>query len=423
MEGYLVASLHLLTALMIGLLIGVERELKAKKEEESAVSGIRTFSLVGVIGFFFTYLLLDTPFLLMIGIGSLIVIILSIPLIKEKMAAPGLTSATALVVVLLCGSLAGLKLPLLAVFCGVTTYGILDIKEQTHRFVGLLSEEDIMSGLRFLMVAFILIPLAYTIGEVHPLVGPGNVFDPVKTLLMIVFVSSISFVSYILIRFVGASKGLELSAFLGGFVSSAASTASLSQKSCEDPSLRDVSVIGIIAANSSMFLKDMIIVTAIGGLMVFKVIGLPLILLFSLGLVLIFFPSKKTVEGEIDVDVKTPFAIIPAAKFGLLFILISALSYFSKSFFGSYGLYAAALGGLVSTTSVAASLGSLFLAGEISSFETLSVMMLTLVFGSVSKIAIAWSYDRELGKRVSVYLTVIAILTLTVAIIPFLIGK
>jgi len=423
MDGNLVIVLHFLTALLIGLLIGVEREIKAEKEGESAVSGIRTFSFVGVAGFLFTYLLLDSPFLLMIGMGSLIVMILSVPLIKEKMAAPGLTSAAALVIVLLCGSLAGLKLPLLAVFCGVTTYGILDIKEQTHRFVGLLSEEDIMSGLRFMIVAFILIPLAYTIGEVHPLVGPGNVFDPVKTLLMIVFVSSISFVSYLLVRFVGAGKGLELSAFLGGFVSSAASTASLSQKSCEDDSLRDVSVIGIIAANSSMFLKNLIIITAIGGSLVFRVIGLPLVLLFFLGLFLIFLPSKRAVKGDIDLDVKTPFAIIPAAKFGLLFILISALSYFSKSFFGSYGIYAAALGGLVSTTSVAASLGSLFIAGEISGFETLSVMMLTLVFGSLSKIAIAWSYDKELGKKVSVYLTVIAILTLTAAILPFLIGK
>ncbi len=421
MEANFVVVLHFLTALLIGLLIGVERELKAEKEGESAVSGIRTFSFVSVIGFFFTFLLLDSPSLLMIGMGSLVVMIFSIPLLKEKMAAPGLTSATALVIVLLCGSLAGLELPLLAVFIGITTYGILDVKERTHKFAGLLSQEDIMSGLRFLMVAFILIPIAYTIGEVHPLVGPGNVFDPVKTLLMIVFVSSISFISYLLIRFVGASKGLELSAFLGGFVSSAASTASLSQRCCEERALRDVSVIGIIAANSSMFLKNLIIISAIGGFVILKVVGLPLALLFSLGLLLVFLPRKET--KDVDVDVKTPFAIIPSAKFGVLFILISALSYFSKSYFGSYGLYAAALGGMVSTTSVAASLGSLFVAGEISSFETLSVMMLTLVFGSISKIAIAWSYDKELGKKVSVYLIVIAILTTIVAISPFLIGK
>lgn len=423
MEEILTIALHFITALIIGLLVGTERELKSEKEGEMVISGIRTFSFLAVLGFSFTFILGDSPWLLTIGMGALIVVILSVPLIKDKLTSPGLTTAAALVIVVLSGSLAGLGLPFLALFCGVSTYGILNVKEQTHKFAGILSEEDILSAIRFMTVAFILIPLAYTVGQVHPLIGPGNVFDPVKTLLMIVFVSSISFASYLMVKSMGAGKGLEISAFLGGFVSSAASTASLAQKSCEDPSLREVSVRGIITTNTSMILKTLVIISAIGGLMVFKVVAIPLIALFIISLVSVFVPKEGTQKEDIDIEVKTPFAIIPAAKFGVLFTLISAGSYFLKELFGSYGLYAAAFGGIVSTTSVAASLGGLLAVGEISGPETISVLMMSLVFGSLAKIGIAWSYDRELGKKVSIYLVAVSILAVAIPLLTFWIGK
>jgi uncharacterized membrane protein YhiD involved in acid resistance len=51
MDNEIEIVFHLLTSLAIGLLIGIERGWSGKKEEEGdRVAGIRTFSLIGLLG-------------------------------------------------------------------------------------------------------------------------------------------------------------------------------------------------------------------------------------------------------------------------------------------------------------------------------------------------------------------------------------
>lgn len=407
---YVLLGLKFFVALLIGLIIGFEREYHEKKRKKIVISGVRTFTLVSLFGFLLTFFMEARDITFLFTYGLVILIFFSIPILKSKTTKPGFTTAISLVIVFNAGILVGLGLILEAVIITAIIVPLLAYKEEIHSFASFLSKEDLMGALRFLSVAAILLPITYTIGDINAFIGPGKMFDPIKTVLMILFVSSISFTSYVIIKTIGSGKGLELTSFLGGFVSSAASTASVSNKAKKNPNIAPLSSSSIILTNTSMILKDMILIAFLTGFIVIQRLLLPIILIIIVSVIYIIHMQKKSrFKSFIDLDLGSPFAILPAAKFAFLFSVISIVTYLLKYYLGPYGVYAAAIGGLVSTTTVTASLGSLFAAGEIGLNTTVSTFLLTTAIGSLSKIGISAIYDKNISKRISVPLLLISL--------------
>lgn len=420
----IVLIINFLITILIGLLIGYEREIHERKDGRSVISGVRTFTLVSIFGFIVSLFLDGNELIVLFMIGIVLFVFFSVPFLKEKTSKPGLTTSVALIIVFSCGFLAGLNHPFEAVLVVLLTLPILIYKKEIHKFASILSEKELYSALRFLSIIAIALPLAYTLGDINPIIGPGKVFDLVKGIIMIIFVSLISFLSYLIIRLTGMGKGLELTTFLGGFVSSSASTASISQKTKDNPSLLPTSLIGIMLTNTSMILKDMVVISFLTSSSLIKVLILPVILLITISSVFIYYYYRKKVrEVDIDLELGSPFAVIPAAKFALLFSLISAAIYYLKMNLGVYGVYAVAVGGVVSTTSVSASLGTLFSAGEISQTLAISTFLLATGLGSLSKIAIAGFYDKKIARNASKPLIIIAFVSFLLFIFLNFIAK
>ncbi len=406
--------LELIIALCIGSILGLERDIHARREGKEVSFGMKIFSVMALLGFSVAYS--PGPIsIIILFFAFCIILFFSVSQLRMGSSSPGMTTGVALVTAFLLGGMSGAGYPLEAIIVSMMIISILGVKERTHRFAGILTNEDLASALNFLIIVVILLPLAYTMGDVHPLIGSGKLIDPVKTLLIVIFVSSFSFVSYIVIKTVGAMKGLEITSFLGGFVNSAASTVSLSRLAVINPKLKSVSKRGIILANLSMILKDVILITVIAGTVFLKGFMVPMAVLMvaSLTGVLVTRSSKTTEKCSLDLG--TPFAIIPAAKFGVLFVVLSVLSYYGMELLGVYGVYAISIGGLVSTTSVSASLGALFVAGEIELDTMLTTILLALGLGSISKVGIAWAYDRVLAKKIALIQGVVTALCFIMA--------
>ncbi len=401
-----------LLALLIGLIVGLERTSRSVKEDEVKGAGMRTFALVSVVGFLITFVFKNEVGLLMINVLIFSLLFISLPILRRPKSSAGLTTSSGLMLIFLIGMIFGIRRPVVGGVSGLFLLALTSSKRILHSFAEVLSKNELLSAVRFLIVAMILVPITYTIGPIHPLIGPGRVFDPLQALMMVLFVSSISFLSYVIMNFYGAKKGLQISAFIGGLVSSAAATASISEKSRRITEGLNSSVISILLSNTSMFIKDYVIILTVAGSALAGEFILPigLFLLITAVFLLFYRRDKKEDSKDLDhfeVDLGTPFALKPAAKFAVLFSMIWVSSYLLQNHVGGTGVYMVSIGGLISTTSVSASISSLYIAGEIGALTALSTMLLAFGLGSISKVLIAKAYNRKLAKYVSLPMLVL----------------
>jgi len=401
-----------LLALLIGLVVGLERTSQSVKDEEVKGAGIRTFALVSLVGFLITFVFKNQVELLLINVLIFSFLFISLPILRRPLGSAGLTTSSGLMLIFLIGMIFGMGRPVIGGISGLFLLILTSSKRILHNFAEVLSKKDLWSAVRFLIVAMILVPITYTLGPMHPLIGPGRVFDPLQALMMVLFVSSISFMSYVVMKVYGAKKGLQISAFIGGLVSSAAATASISEKSRKITEGLNSSVVSILLSNTSMFIKDYIIILTIAGYGLAREFILPIGLFMILTVFFLLFSKREKKEdskdlADFEVDLGTPFALKPAAKFAVLFSLIWVSSYLLQNHVGGTGVYVVSIGGLISTTSVSASISSLYLAGEISSLTALSTMLLAFGLGSISKILIARAYNKKLAKFVSLPMLVL----------------
>ncbi len=408
MDYSLLMVARLIVALGAGFLLGMERDIHARREDKKKILGIPLFTLISFLGFI---LMFTSSYhsLIILSIVFVLILLFTFPDTNEKKATPGMTTNVALVISFTIGIMSGQGYVIESLGITSICLSIMMVKEKTHYFAGLLTHEEIASALHFLIILVILLPLAYTVGDVHPLVGPGKLLDPVKTLMMIIFVSTMSFTSYLIIRSIGSSKGIEISSFLGGIVNSAATTAFLSQRSRADPIMRKTSLQGIILANISMMFKDVVLMTILIGAIFLKSFLIPMTILLVVSIIIVRLIKKRTMDvTHIDLDLGTPFAVAPAAKFGFMFLMISVASFLGQSIMGNYGIYAVSIGGLISTTSVSASLAAVYITGEIELAVIITSVLFALAFGSISKVLIAYSYDRSLASKILIPQSVVA---------------
>lgn len=418
-------GLHLivgpLISLIIGAMMGIERDLHAKREGDIKIAGLPLFIAVSLLGYFFSYSSGYLAAIIFLMVLSLLAFLWS-SYTREKGKLHGLTTGVLFLLCFSLGVMSGLGYYVEALLISMVVLTISALKERTHAFAGVLSASDIAGALHFLSVSMVLLPLAYTMGEVHPLIGPGKLMDPVKVILMVIFVSSISFTGYFLVKIFGPSKGSDLSSFLGGFVNSAATTASLSRRSRLERDVTPISLRGILLSNLAMVLKDVILITVLIGTVFIEQFMIPLIVLVLVSLIPLAFISTKSEPDMGRLDLGSPFAMIPAAKFAFLFLFISIATHFSLEILGDIGVYGSSLGGLVSTTSVSASLSALFGAGAIGMDAVLVTLMLAIAAGSISKVFIAYSYDRDISRKLLPPLSLTAVLSIAMALFYHLVA-
>ena len=93
----------------------------------------------------------------------------------------------------------------LAVALSIITTWVLATRHITHHYVEALSETDLLDTLKMGIIALVIYPLL----PETPM-GPWGVLDPRQIWLFVVMVSLIGYVGYILIRILGAERGLSL---------------------------------------------------------------------------------------------------------------------------------------------------------------------------------------------------------------------
>ena len=165
------------TALLIGALIGVERE-KRKGDGEPGIGGLRTFILFALTGAVAGFLSRgDTvPWILMATMLPVAGLVFAgyWLVTKAQPGSFGLTTEIAAVVVCLLGAMTMLGHRELAIGLGVVTAAVLAYKQPLHGLVAKLGWDDVFAGVRLLIATFIILPLlpdrtARSLGCAEPL--------------------------------------------------------------------------------------------------------------------------------------------------------------------------------------------------------------------------------------------------------------
>jgi len=398
-----------LIALAIGALMGIERERKIKRTE---FAGIRTFMLISLMGALSAHLSEAFPMVFPAALLGLIILILASYIVTTwDDGDVGLTGEVAAIIAFLLGALCFSYDYRLAVILAIIVTAILALKRYIHVFVRKISEREMIDTLKFLMIAFVVLPLLPD----APM-GPWGVFNPSRIWLMVVFISGISYAGYIAMKVIGPGRGLGATGVIGGLVSSTAVVTAMAGRVRESEFLMGPAVFAAVVASSMMFLRMLFEVAVINPSLL-GFIAPPMIVMGGLGFLLGFLFTRTPSDMESDIKIENPFSIKPALIFGALFMGILFISKSASIYLGRSGLLIAAMvSGVADVDAITVSLSVLAGAGSISSGTAAAAITIAGISNTLVKTGIAFLLGtKKFGKRVGmVFLAVIAAGVLTV---------
>ncbi len=344
-------ALEFITAILLGALVGIEREKRKSEDEDSdQIAGMRTFTLLALFGATAGFLSksLATPWiaaaaLLIVGAFSALGYLATARTDKDG---KGLTTEVAAVVVFLLGTMVTLGYREIAVGLGIVTAAVLAYKRPLHGFVDRLGWDDIFAGLRLLIATFIALPLLP-----DRTIDPWGAINPYQLWLLVILISSLSMIGYVLTRLLGTAKGAALTGLAGGLVSSTALTLSFAREARDNPENTTPLAAGVLFAWGVMFIRVIVLVAVLNRALLEHVTApFTVMALLAAGYGAFIAYRHGVADSAVPkapVDVKNPFSLIEASKFAALFAVVILAVKIVQENFSPDGLYAvAALAGL-----------------------------------------------------------------------------
>ena len=383
-------------AMLIGILIGIEREHR-RPEDIELIAGVRSFTIACIAGMISSFLALKiNPGILLISLGFFATISIIFIYIKNVvLKTPGITGPIALFCTFLLGVLISYEFYIPAIAGAVIITLLLAEKQPLHSFATNLTDDEILSAVRFLAVVFILYPL--TSDTLYL-----GIINPRTILLIVIFVATISFVSFVIMKNMGTEKGIPISGMLGGLVNSEATTAALSAMANKRHELVQSGYKGIIMCNAAMLVRNLVIALIVdpsGNVFFLMLIPQIFIVIYSAAEVI---RSKNNSHVSESIRLQSPFALSPSIKFALGFTGLSIVSKFANIWAGAAGVYATALGGFISSAVVTASATALAVSGNVSySTGAITAVLASIISTGNKMLLVKWSGPSRLGELVN----------------------
>jgi uncharacterized membrane protein (DUF4010 family) len=375
-----------LTSLAIGLLIGMERE-----RTPSAKAGLRTFALVSLFGTLVA-LIADksgTPWMLMAGLlsvaGMIIASYINTPTENND---PGTTTVTALLISYSLGVLVWLGFSKLAVMLAIATTTLLYFKPELQGITQRLTRRDLVSILQFSVLTFVILPILPDQNY-----GPYGSFNPYQAWMMVVLISGLSLAGYVALRMTGQRYGVPLLGFLGGLVSSTATTLLYAKHSKLNDCMFRLSAVVILIA-SQVVLVRLMVVSGIISPAILKQLAPVMGLGLLFGLAATLFNWKRLQNtGELPMpETSNPTELHAALGFGALFVIVLFCAAWLTDIAGSSGLYIVAIvSGLTDVDAIALSSLRLFQMEKLSSEQAVISISLAFLANMLFKFGMAAS--------------------------------
>ncbi|OGO11274.1 MAG: hypothetical protein A2Z66_02220 [Chloroflexi bacterium RBG_13_66_10] len=376
----------------MGALIGLEREFVQQRSGEREFAGIRTFSLMALLGAAAAHFAeREGIALFLLGYGALALLIIA-SYVGEviRQHDEGVTTEVAALLTPLLGAMMIWGAPELGAALGVIIALILAMRPRLHGMARGMTGEDLRAILEFSIITAVVLPLLPNRG-----LGPFGVLNPFQIWLIVVFVSGIGFLGYVLMKVLGAERGIGLTGILGGLVSSTATTLSFAGRSKQERDLSPLLAQGVLLASAVMFPRVLIWVGAIAPALL-RLVVLPIVLMFlaDLGIAALLWrrgrPGKSS--GQSKVEFTNPLKLRTAVAFGLAFAVVLVVVRAANEFMGSAGVYlASGLAAITDVDSITLSTAQLASRGALDLRVAATAIVLATLVNTAAKGVMAWS--------------------------------
>lgn len=389
--------IRILVSIGIGAIIGLEREHSAITEKTPSFAGIRTFVfavLLGFIGGLFYFIL--TPWAFMGVLSSVVVLTILSYYITASKGDIGATTEFSLLISFFLGTLTFLGFLDIALIITVFVVVMLSIKLPLHEIVGKISIEELYDFIRFIVITLLIFPFLP-----NKNFGPYNIINPHEIGWVVILTSGLGFIGYILMKFLGAKKGMLLSGIIGGLISSTAVTWILAKKSKENETLTSNCAIAILSASSIMVLR-VLIWTFIFNVNLFYDLYPSILLIFltAIGITLYFYFKQKGIDNlDSSIRKDKPLDLQGAIVFALIYVTILLVVNYSHENLGEKGfLLSSAIAGFSDIDAITITISKL--AGPNLPHQTaLNALLIAILANTIIKLSISiWTGSKTLRK-------------------------
>ena len=328
-------AVKIVLVLFLSFLIGLEREEQKAAGGSYFFGGVRTFPLIGLIGY--SLALLSGAQLVPLTIGFLVVagfLMLSYWHKLTQSATAGATTEISGLATFLVGALVCYGHFWIATTLGVASLLLLDLKIALEKLASSIAPREILTFAKFLFLSGVILPVLpnQQYGRFH--------INPFKTWLVVVAISAISYASYVLQKLTKGQGGIVLAALLGGAYSSTVTTVVLARQGKVENQPHLFSG-GILMASGVMYLR-LTILLALFNRQLLAALWLPFVVLAVVATGFGWLWTRRADKGAQVIqqpqEAKNPLELTTALLFALLFLVMLVATQLAVTYLGKGGV-------------------------------------------------------------------------------------
>jgi uncharacterized membrane protein (DUF4010 family) len=325
--------------LFLSFLIGLEREDHKAQGGSYSFGGVRTFPLIGLIGY--SIALLSGAQLLPLTVGFLVIAEFLLLSYWHKLSSAeyaGVTSEMSGLTTFLVGALVCYGHFWIATTLSVASLLLLDLKTALEKLAVRVAPHEILTFAKFLLLTGVILPVL-----------PRQEFtrfhiNPFKTWLVVVAISAISYGSYVLQKVTKARGGVVLAALLGGAYSSTVTTVVMARRAARE-SHPHLFAGGILIASGVMYLR-LVILLGLFNRQLMSLLDLPFLALAGLAIGVGWLWTRRadaTAQGvQREFEPQNPLELLAAFLFAALFLAMLVATQLAVTYLGKAGVNALA---------------------------------------------------------------------------------
>ena len=320
---------------------GLAFEETYKREDRTSPGGVRTFPMLALCG---AMLYLVEPHYAVAFVGGLLVLALwlygAMQAVAKREPGPTLMIPASNLLAYVLGPIGLTQHYWIVVAVPVIAALLLGGRQRLHELTRQLPQDEILTAGKFLILVGVILPLLPN----QPLISFVPL-TPYQVWLAVVAICALSYMSYLIQKYVPFRNAALLPAVLGGLYSSTATTIVFAKQYRDAHGARPELTAGIVAATAIMYLRVGIVVVLFNlsfALMLLPALGA----LFLVGAAISVFEwrrvPRQNLDARLGIAATNPLQITAAAIFAALFVVISLVSAWAKSALGAAGLFAVA---------------------------------------------------------------------------------
>ena len=403
-------AVKIVLVLFLSFLIGLEREEHKASGGSYSFGGVRTFPLIGLIGY--SIALVAGTQLLPLTIGFLVIagfLLLSYWHKLSTTVAAGVTTEMSGLATFLVGALICYGHFWIATTISVASLLLLDLKTALEKLAVRIAPHEILTFAKFLLLTGVILPVLpnQEFSQFH--------INPFKTWLVVVAISTISYASYVLQKVTKAQGGIVLSALLGGVYSSTVTTVVIARRAAREQHPH-VFAGGILIASGMMYLR-LVALLALFNRQLMSLLFAPFLVLAGLAVGVGWLWTRRAESRSQDVqreyDPKNPLELLTAFLFAGLFLAMLVATQLAVTYLGRAGVNT--LAAIMGVTDVDPFImGLTQAAGTLTPLKVAAVaILIAAASNNIAKGIYAFSLaDRKTGIQSLVFLVALAALGL-----------